>query len=88
MPTFDFRCTNCGFQEEYCTNASVPKDMRPPEICPKCKQGKMEKLFSVDGQSFDIVGSCYLNDYGKHAWKKRMSAEEQSKVLSGEKNPY
>ena len=29
-----------------------------------------------------------MNEHGKHAWKKRMSLDDQAKVLTGEKNPY
>lgn len=88
MPTYDYKCNECGFMDEYCTGQSVPKAMNPPEVCPKCGKGKLEKQFSVQGQSFDIVGSCYMNDYGKHAWKKNMSLDDQAKVLTGNKDPY
>ena len=88
MPTWDYLCDKCGYTNEYCTNASLPKEMKPPKKCPECGKGKMKKQFSVQGQSFDIIGSCYMNDYGKHAWKKHMNDEDKSKVLTGEKNPY
>jgi hypothetical protein len=74
---------------EYNTNKSLPAEFRPPEDgkCVECG-GELEKLFSVQGQSFDIVGYCYMNEYGKHAWKKNLSPVDQAKVLSGDKDPY
>jgi len=87
MPTFDYKCMICGFTEEYCTNKSVPKDMKPPEVCPKCGKGEMKKQFSATGQSVDIPGG-YDYQYGKKAWKRNLSVADQAKVLTGEKDPY
>ena len=89
MAFFDFKCTECGFKDEYNTGFSVPKSMAPPETCPKCGKGKMEKLYTPNTNGgFDILGYCYMNEYGKHAWKKRMSATDQANVLMGTKDPY
>lgn len=86
MPIFDYTCNKCGYSEEIIVSPSVKSVI--PDKCPECSVGVMEKQFSVSGQSFDIIGSCYMNDYGKHAWKKRMSVSDQARVLSGEKDPY
>ena len=68
MAAHDYKCNNedCDFIEEYYSGFSTPKDMEPPEVCPKCKEGKLEKQFSTDRQSFDVVGG-YEYLYGKHA---------------------
>jgi len=86
---FDYRCKECGVVKEYFTSPSVPKALRPPEDgkCEECG-GELEQLFSPQGQSFDIIGSCYMNDYGKHAWKKNLTPTQQAKVLCGEMDPY
>jgi putative FmdB family regulatory protein len=89
MPLFDFKCNKCGYINEYNTNESLPLEFRPPKTCPQCGAvDSLEKVFSAQRQSFDIIGYCYTNEYGKHAWKKNMSVVDQSKVYSGEKNPY
>ena len=85
MPTFNYKCDNCKCINSY--NTSVPS-MNPPEICPECKKGSLEKLFTTEGQGFDIVGYCYANEYGKKNWKKNLSQSDQRKVLNNEKNPY
>lgn len=91
MPINRYKCNECGFTEEYVESFSTSKESWHPENCPKCKEGKLEKVFDMAGHSIaiDFVGSgFYINDYGKHNWKKGKSSEEISKVLSGEKNPY
>lgn len=85
---FDYKCSACGFQEEYSTNTCLPKEMLPPENCPKCKEGKLQKLSSYAGQSFDPGRYSYEYTYGKKAWKRNMSPSDQAKVLAGEIPPY
>jgi putative FmdB family regulatory protein len=95
VPLFDFKCNNekCGHTEEFIVGDTVVDPI--PDVCPVCKEGKLEKQFSIQRQSFDIIGSgCYMNDHGKHAWKKGKSAAEISDFLmpdpgSGRyKDPY
>jgi len=91
MPINTYKCDKCGFSDEYIESFSVSEDCKHPEKCPECKKGKMEKVFDMaNGHGgFDIVGpGCYLNDYGKHAWKKNLSKEDQIKVLKDNKDPY
>ena len=86
MAIFDYKCKECGFTDEYFKSVSVPKDMQPPEKCPKCGV-EMERLSSFNC-SFDIIGSCYENDYGKKAWQKNLTISQQADVLNGERDPY
>lgn len=94
MPIFDYKCSECGFTDEYIVSPSVPKDMEAPMICPSCHKGKMEKQFSANNQSFDIVGYCYNNVYGKKNWKRGKSDLEISEYLTPDpvtgnyKDPY
>jgi len=95
---FDFKCSNaeCQFIDEYIIGVSTPKTLEPPKECPKCKQGIMEKQFSSTSRvGFDLVGAgFYVNDYGKHNWKKGKSAQEISTYLTPDretgryKDPY
>lgn len=91
MAIHTYKCNECGFSNEYIESISVSPTMWHPEKCPECKTGKMEKVFDMAGHSIgiDFVGpGFYTNDWGIHAWKKRMSIDDQSKVLAGTKNPY
>ena len=86
MPLLDYRCNKCGFVDEFLIGIHVA-DANPPIECPKCKEGKMERLFSPRQIGIDFVGKgFYINDYGKHNWKSHMSADEQAKVLAPDAN--
>jgi len=87
MAIVDYCCEACGFKDEYIVSPSVPKEMKPPEKCPKCKDGNFVRQFSPQGIDFDVPGG-YSYQYGKHAWKKHMTLNQQAQVLAGEKDPY
>ncbi len=80
----------CGFKEEYIESFSVEKCNWHPEICPKCGEKPLTKIFDMTNSKggFDIVGFCYANTMGKKNWKRNMSQGDQAKVLNGEKDPY
>jgi len=84
---YDYKCTECGFTDEYIVSPKNHIELSEPTECPKCK-GKMERLFSPQGANFDIIGDCYTNRHGPKNYKKRMSQEDQVKVLLNEKDPY
>lgn len=91
MPINTYKCNKCDFTDEYVEGQQTSKENQHPEKCPKCKKGKMEKVFDLAGNSIgiDFVGKgFYINDYGKHNWKYGKTKEEISKVLAGEKDPY
>jgi putative FmdB family regulatory protein len=89
MPMYDYKCNKCKFTDEYNNSETAPPALKPPKDlkCPKC-DGKLEKQFSMQGQSFDIIGYCYENEYGKKNWKSRLSQADQAEVALGNKSPY
>lgn len=90
MPINTYRCSGCGFEEEYVESISTSKELWHPEVCPNCLKEKLEKIFDMrNGKGgFDIVGFCYNNTYGKKNWKQNLSSENQIKVLTENKSPY
>lgn len=90
MPTNTYSCLKCGFKDEYIEGVQVSKENWHPEVCPICRKGKLEKIEDwVNSRGgFDIVGSCYTNDFGRKAWKRNLSKENQIKVLKENKSPY
>jgi len=90
MPINTYKCPVCGFKEEYIESFSVSKECQHPEKCPECNEAKLEKVFDMKGGhgGFDIIGDCYMNNWGKHAWKKNLSTDDQVKVLKENKDPY
>jgi len=93
MPIYNYACNKCGFKDEYIIYSGLAEGKEPTN-CPKCNDGKMERQFATGKtMAFDIIGSCYTNDYGPKAWKKRLSKEDQVKVLTPDingqyKDPY
>ena len=63
MPTYEYKCTECGFDfEEFQSIVSAPL-----EVCPKCK-GKIKRVIA-GGVGLIFKGSgFYLTDYkNKHS---------------------
>ena len=87
MPTYDFKCEKCGhvFEEMF-----VKYDLsNAPKECPKCKQPDPKRVTTAGHGGFDCIGpGFYMNDYGKHDWKKNLNKVEQAKVLAGDRDPY
>lgn len=58
MPIYEYRCSKCGFQDEYLQKVSEP----PLKVCPSCGKAKFEKLLSAPG--FQLKGSgWYATDF-------------------------
>lgn len=58
MPIYEYRCSMCGFQDEYLQKVSEP----PLTVCPSCGKKKFEKLLSAPG--FQLKGSgWYATDF-------------------------
>ena len=86
MPIFDFKCSECEGVKAYVVGGAT--GLEPPIECPECGATDcMEKQFSAKGVSGEVVGG-YAYEYGKKAWKKNKSADEQSRIISGDADPY
>lgn len=76
MPIYEYRCSSCGFQNEYLQKV----DAEPLTSCPECGKGTFNKLLSAAG--FQLKGSgWYATDF-KNSGKSTSSAgkaKEESK---------
>ncbi len=67
MPIYEYRCADCGFQNEYLQKVSEP----PMTVCPSCGKETFRKLLTAAG--FQLKGSgWYVTDFrnsGKGASK-------------------
>lgn len=63
MPIYEYRCTECGHQNEYLQKVSEP----PLSVCPSCAKATFTKLLSTAG--FQLKGTgWYATDFkGKGA---------------------
>jgi putative FmdB family regulatory protein len=83
MPIYEYGCQDCKHSEEIFFNKPIV-EVENPKSCPKCGSENYERLLSSFG--FDVPGGkMYL---GKRDWKKNLSANEQSNVLLGGREPY
>lgn len=84
MPTIDYKCTSCGKIIEVITTIE-----KPPKFCENCGS-KMKKEFSPNKNlGIDFIGpGFYINDHGKHNWKKGKSDSEIADILNSNKSPY
>ena len=58
MPIYEYRCTSCGFQNEYIQKVTDPL----LSVCPACGQATFNKLVTAAG--FQLKGSgWYVTDF-------------------------
>ena len=58
MPIYEYRCSDCGFQNEYLQKLSEPQ----MTVCPSCGKETFTKLLSAAG--FQLKGSgWYATDF-------------------------
>jgi len=71
MPIYEYRCAECGFQNEYLQKVSEP----PMTLCPSCGKEAFRKLLTAAG--FQLKGSgWYVTDF-KNAGKKTATKSTQ-----------
>lgn len=80
MPTYDYKCDECGYRfEEF-----QPINAAPLTNCPKCR-GHVQRLIGA-GNGFLFKGSgFYITDYRSEGYKKAMEKEEKSTSTSTKK---
>jgi putative FmdB family regulatory protein len=77
MPIYEYRCSECGFQEEYLQKVSEP----PLTVCPSCGKASFTKLLSAAG--FQLKGSgWYATDFKGGAKPAEKKAEAKSDAKS------
>jgi putative FmdB family regulatory protein len=85
MPIYEYRCTDCGFQDEYLQKVSEP----PLTACPSCGKATFRKLVSAAG--FHLKGSgWYATDFkgsGKPAAAKAETQGEAKPQSKSEAKP-
>jgi len=78
MPTYDYKCTECGYSFEYFQSMSD----EPLKICPKCK-GKVRRLIG-NGLGVIFKGSGFYVTDNK---KEKSTPYSVGKKSGGEKKP-
>jgi len=77
MPIYEYRCAECGFEEEYLQKVSEP----PLTVCPSCGKPKFAKMISAAG--FQLKGSgWYATDFKGSAKPAKDKAESTPEAKS------
>jgi len=75
MPIYEYRCTDCGFQDEYLQKLSEA----PLTACPSCGKATYRKLVSAAG--FQLKGSgWYATDFKGAGKPAAAKAEAQGEA--------
>ncbi len=76
MPIYEYRCSDCGREQEVLQKVSEP----PLTICPACGKPGLQKLLSAAG--FQLKGSgWYATDFkNKKAPEKKPEAKTETKT--------
>ena len=80
MPIYEYRCSDCGFQDEYLQKVSEPRLTK----CPSCGKKKFGKMLSAAG--FQLKGSgWYATDFKSSGAKpadKKPEAKAETKTAA------
>ena len=80
MPIYEYKCLKCGHQFEVIQRFSD----NPVEICPNCKNNKVEKL--VSAPSFRLKGGgWYETDFKTGSKKNIVDTKDEKQSQSKEK---
>ena len=74
MPTYEYRCDQCGHQFDELQSF---KD-EPLKVCPKCHQESLRRLFGTGAAILFKGSGFYETDYRSEGYKKAAKAEQES----------
>jgi putative FmdB family regulatory protein len=81
MPIYEYRCSECGFQNEYLQKVSEP----PLSVCPSCGKATFQKLLSAAG--FQLKGSgWYATDFRNSGSKPGKSGDSKAGAATESKS--
>lgn len=72
MPIYEYRCEECGYQEEYIENRSEDHETK---TCPKCSN---KMLYRLPRSNFHLKGTgWYKTDYKSSEVKSKEKKKEE-----------
>ena len=81
MPTYEYKCENCGHQFEQFQSITS----KPLRVCPQCGQSKLNRLIGA-GSGIIFKGSgFYATDYRNDSYKKSAASDKKSSSKTTEK---
>ncbi len=81
MPTYEYKCENCGHQFEQFQSITS----KPLRVCPKCGQNTLNRLIGA-GAGIIFKGSgFYATDYRNDSYKKAAASDKKTPFKTTEK---
>ena len=81
MPTYEYKCENCGHQFEQFQSITS----KPLRVCPQCGENKLNRLIGA-GSGIIFKGSgFYSTDYRKDSYKKAAASDKKISAKPTEK---
>ncbi len=73
MPTYDYRCDQCGHEFELFQSMSDPVKRK----CPECSELRLKRLIGTGGAVLFKGSGFYETDYRSASYKKGAEAEKK-----------
>lgn len=80
MPTYDYRCSSCGYTFEY----FQPMSAKPLTECPKCK-GSLKRIIGTGAGPIFKGSGFYQTDYKSNSSQKEKSKSTNSTTSTDKK---
>ncbi len=81
MPTYDYRCQECGHEFELFQSMTD----RVKRKCPECSQPKLKRLIGAGGAVIFKGSGFYETDYRSESYKKAADADKKKTEKKTEK---
>jgi putative FmdB family regulatory protein len=74
MPTYEYRCGNCGYEFERFQSIKA----KPLRKCPKCGRGSLSRLIGTGAGVIFKGSGFYATDYRSKSYKEAEKKEKDS----------
>jgi len=80
MPTYEYRCDNCGHEMEEFQSITA-KSLKK---CPECKKSKLKRLIGIGAAVIFKGSGFYETDYRSSSYQKAAKADAQTSSKSNQ----
>jgi putative FmdB family regulatory protein len=74
MPTYEYKCENCGYEFEQFQSITA----KPLRMCPKCDKRGLKRLIGAGAGVIFKGSGFYETDYRSESYKKAEKKEKDS----------
>jgi len=83
MPTYDYRCNNCGHEFELFQSMTD----KPKRKCPECGALKLERLIGTGAAVIFKGSGFYQTDYRSESYKKDAEKDKPKSETNSDSKP-